>query len=70
MNDYASMTMELSETMPAPASRPFALIVDPASIKAAADRVAQLGLPRLVVKAFSEKEKSEDAPRKRSARLR
>lgn len=48
-----------------PAVSPFALIVNPAVIKAAADRIAQLGLPRLVVKAFSEKEKSEPAPRAR-----
>lgn len=62
MND--SIAMPMSETVE-PAVSPFALIVNPAVIKAAADRIAQLGLPRLVVKAFSEKEKSEPAPRSR-----
>ena len=66
MNENASMALEMSETVATPANHPFALIVDPASIKAAADRIAQLGLPRLVVKAFSEKEKSE-TPRGRRA---
>jgi len=47
-------------------TNPFALIVDPVSIKAAADRVAQLGLPRLLVKAFSDKDKS--GPFTRSSR--
>lgn len=38
--------------------RPFALIVDPSHIHAAAERIAKLDLPRVVVKAFSsDKEK-------------
>ena len=38
--------------------RPFGLIVDPSQIQAAAERIAKLDLPRVVVKAFSsDKEK-------------
>ena len=48
---------------PVPIISPFEQIVNPSSIKAAADRIAQLGLPRLVVKAFSEKDKSEPSTR-------
>jgi hypothetical protein len=68
MNDTlaAPMSIPMSETAESAVS-PFALIVNPAVIKAAADRIAQLGLPRLVVKAFSEKEKSEPTPRARRA---
>jgi hypothetical protein len=40
-------------------------MVDPSPIQAAAQRIAGLGLPRLVVKAFSEKEK-EKTPAKAS----
>ncbi len=39
-------------------NRPFALLVDPAQIYAAAERIAKLELPKVVVKAFSsDKEK-------------
>lgn len=55
-----------------PMISPFEQIVNPSSIKAAADRIAQLGLPRLVVKAFSEKDKSEPSTRagRRAASLK
>lgn len=33
--------------------RPFGLIVDPSQIQAAAERIAKLDLPRVIVKAFS-----------------
>lgn len=64
-----TITVPMSETAE-PSVSPFALIVNPAIIKAAADRIAQLGLPRLVVKAFSEKDKSETTPRTRRAASR
>jgi len=55
-----------------PIISPFEQIVNPSSIKAAADRIAQLGLPRLVVKAFSEKDRSEPSVRssRRTAALK
>lgn len=45
--------------------QPFAMLVDPDSIQAAAARIAAMGLPRVVVKAFTDKETPGRKPRNR-----
>ncbi len=48
-----------------PVTRPFALLVEPSRIQAAAERIAAMGLPRVVVKAFNDKETPGRKPRNR-----
>lgn len=46
-------------------TRPFAMLVEPGRIQAAAERIAAMGLPRVVVKAFNDKETPGRKPRNR-----
>ena len=64
MSDVILHAVMPNEATP-PGKEPFAQLVDPTTIQAAAQRIAGLGLPRLVVKAFSDKEKEkEKTPRR------
>lgn len=53
--------------MPPLAISPFAMLVNPDSIQQAAERIGRMGLPRLVVRAFTDKETPGRKPRKKAA---
>ncbi len=54
-----------AENTAGPVTRPFSLLVEPGRIQAAAERIAAMGLPRVVVKAFTDKETPGRKPRNR-----
>lgn len=54
-------------TMQSLASSPFAMLVDPTSIQEAAERIGRMALPRLVVRAFTDKEPPGRKPRRKAA---